>query len=456
MSRRIPAVPLLLALLLFAAACFVTGISGPTVVSLGGTATYDIAFETDSANTNGTAYVFLDVPIGWTVTAATYDATVNGSATSGNATTGVFYSGTACAIAPGPAEGYQRVGFSATFPTVTAADSGVLHVTFSIAGEAGTYTLTAFGGGYFGGPAQQCNAQNPQTLGVTVTESAVPFTVAKDFADPVILPGATTRLTVRLVNTTTVAITGVSFTDAFPSGLSAAAAANLVSTCSGVAGSTATSVSLTGGTIPASGSCTVAVNVTAATPGTFLNEIAAGAVSTANAGPNVAAATATLEVSEPGAPPTVAKSFAPAAIAPGETSRLTITLSNPNPVALIGASFTDNYPAGLVNAAQPNVATSCGGSVTLTAGSVSLASGTIPASGACTVSVDVTAANPGQLANDIAAGAVTTADGGANTVAATTAILMVTAQGANGIPTLGQYALMMLAGLLALLALRRI
>ena len=162
-----------LLLLLIATACFVTAVTGPTTVTIGQSVTYDIPFETDSSGSNGTAYVFFDVPSGWTLTAATYDATVNGSATSGNATTGVAQSGTPCIAVPGPPAGYQRLGFSATFPTVTASDSGTLHVTLTVGGPTGGYTLSAFGGGSFGGPTQQCNSHQPDTLDVTVNATRV-------------------------------------------------------------------------------------------------------------------------------------------------------------------------------------------------------------------------------------------------------------------------------------------
>ncbi len=286
-----------LLLLLIAAACFVTGLTGPTSVTIGQSVTYDIPFETDSSGTNGTAYVFFDVPAGWTLTSATYDATVNGSATSGNATTGVLQSGTPCVAAPGPAAGMQRLGFSATFPTVTAADSGVLHVTLTAGGATGNFTLSAFGGGSFGGPTQQCNTNQTQTLGVTVSGAPPPAppTVQKSFSPASTTAGGTSRLTITLTNPNAAALTGVSFTDTYPTGLVNSATPNLANTCGGTPSSTANTLSLTGGTIAASSSCTVAIDVTAAATGTYVNDIPAGAV-TSSAGSNAAATSATLTV----------------------------------------------------------------------------------------------------------------------------------------------------------------
>ena len=71
----------------------------------------------------------------------------------------------------------------------------------------------------------------------------------------------------------TAAVTGVAFTDTYPSGLVNTASANGATTCGGTvtAANNGNSVWLSGGTIPANGSCTVTVNVTAALAGSYLN-----------------------------------------------------------------------------------------------------------------------------------------------------------------------------------------
>jgi xanthomonalisin len=123
---------------------------------------------------------------------------------------------------------------------------------------------------------------------------------------------------------------------------------------------------------------------------------------------------------QPGAP-TIAKAFAPTSIAAGATSTLTITLSNGNASDdTLTADLTDTFPSGLVVASTPNASTTCSGGsgVTTSGGAVTLGQGAkIPATGTCTVSVDVTAANGGSFANTIAAGALQT-DQGNNAVAA--------------------------------------
>ena len=124
----------------------------------------------------------------------------------------------------------------------------------------------------------------------------------------------------------------------------------------------------------------------------------------------------------------VAKAFAPNSIAYGGTSTLTVTLTNPNPVALTGTAFTDTYPGGVTNSGAPGAATTCGGTVTAAAWSASLAltGGTVPANGSCTVSVQVSAIGGGGLVNTIPIRGVTSANGGENG-AATSATLTVAA-----------------------------
>src|SRR5439155_1239553 len=123
---------------------------------------------------------------------------------------------------------------------------------------------------------------------------------------------------------------------------------------------------------------------------------------------------------------TVAKAFAPSSIGTGDTSVLTITLTNPNATAVTGAAFTDTYPANLVNTASASGATTCGGAPTVTAAnngtSVALTGGTIPASGSCTVTVNTTSATPGTYNNSIAAGALTTTNAGANAAGASASL----------------------------------
>ncbi len=243
--------------------------------------------------------------------------------------------------------------------------------------------------------------------------------VTKSFSPATIPAGGTSLLTITLTNDNGSAITGVSFTDTYPGTLSNGGVAS--TTCGGTATTpTANSVALSGGTIPANGSCTVTVNVTSTTSPN-VNIIPAGALTTSS-GSNLTPATGTLLVTPP---LTVAKSFTNSNVATGGTSVLTITLTNPNNFAVTGVGFTDAYPnspAQLTNTGTPAGATTCSAGTVTAANlgtSVIFAGGTVPANSTCTVTVNVTAPAAGGYVNTLAAGAVTSGNAGANLAAAT-------------------------------------
>lgn len=120
----------------------------------------------------------------------------------------------------------------------------------------------------------------------------------------------------------------------------------------------------------------------------------------------------------PPSAPSVTKTFVPSSrvAAPG-TSTLTLSFLNPNyaPVYL-NADFLDVLPAGLVIDAAPLLSGSCvtpGNTVTAPAGgnTVTFVAGSRIPAGGCTVSVRVTANNPGAYVNTVASGSLRTTAG---------------------------------------------
>src|SRR5262249_4372215 len=103
------------------------------------------------------------------------------------------------------------------------------------------------------------------------------------------------------------------------------------------------------------------------------------------------------------AAPTISKAFGAASIPVGGTTSLSFSINNPNStVTLTGVAFSDTLPSGLVVANPNGLSGSCGaGTITAVAGtgSISLSGGTIPASGSCSFSVNVTGTSAGLLAN---------------------------------------------------------
>ncbi|MEN8173408.1 MAG: hypothetical protein ABFS03_11070, partial [Chloroflexota bacterium] len=259
-----------------------------------------------------------------------------------------------------------------------------------------------------------------------------PPTLSKSFSPDPIAEGNTTTLTFTIENTAAGSqdLTGISFSDVLPTGLSVAN--STTSACNGtnnLATTAATgTIELTGGTLAAGTICTFSVTVTGVSAGDYEN--ITGFLSSIETGETTSYATDTLTVI---APPEIAKSFSPTAIFTGETSRLSFTITNPNLFySLSGVGFNDSplSAAGGLEVANPNgLSGSCGGgTITANPGStaISLSGATLAAGGSCTFSVDVTATSPGEKVNTT--GVVTSIEGGdGNTASATLVVLDKTA-----------------------------
>jgi hypothetical protein len=137
------------------------------------------------------------------------------------------------------------------------------------------------------------------TLTVNTPAGVVPPTLGKAFSPATINAGGVSTLTINLNNpNSTVANLTASLTDYLPSGVVVAGTGpNASTTCGGTLKAiTGTStVTLTGGSIPANGSCTVTVDVTAKYKGSYCNKLPASALKT-DKGCNATPASATLTV----------------------------------------------------------------------------------------------------------------------------------------------------------------
>lgn len=192
---------------------------------------------------------------------------------------------------------FWQVGSSATLGTATSMVGNILALS--------SITLTT-GTRLSGRALAQTGAVTLDTNSVSVCALA-PIgtgtnpTLAKAFSPTTIATGGVSTLTVTLSNASaTVATLSAALVDTLPSGVVIAPAPGGSTSCGG--GSTVTaaaggnSVSLPSGrTIPANGSCTVSVNVTAALLGSYVNTLPIAALQTSN-GNNLAPASATLTV----------------------------------------------------------------------------------------------------------------------------------------------------------------
>jgi uncharacterized repeat protein (TIGR01451 family) len=250
--------------------------------------------------------------------------------------------------------------------------------------------------------------------------------VSKAFAPSSITSGGTSTLTLSITNPNTYALTSVAFTDDFPSGLVIATTPGLTNSCGGsVSGGTAGSgsVTLSGGSLAASASCSITVSVTASTANVYINT-AGGITADQGTGSGSASNSASLTVSASLAPPTITMSYSANPVGVLGSSVLTITLTNPNSTSLTGVAFTDTYPGGgMRNVLLPGTANTCGGTATGASlgGSLSLSGGTLAADSSCTVSTTVESVSAGVFNN--VTGAVTSTNGGTGTTASGTFIV---------------------------------
>ena len=379
------------------------------------------AFSPASINNGGTSTITFTIsnPTGGAVAGLAFtDAFPTGMSMS-SATVG----GTCTGVA-------SNAGIGVTNFAVTAGAVPVAGCTVTItitSTSSGTSDNQSSGASYTGFPTPGA----PSNIATLIV--AAPPTVSKSFAPVAVAQNATSLLTITLTNSNSTAITGAGFTDTYPAGLVNTATPAGSSTCPSAvvtAAAAGNTLVVSGATLPANSSCIVTVNVSAAAAGSYTNTFPAGGLTTSG-GTNAAAAAATLSVLSV---PTVAKSFSPTGVAVGQSSTMTITLTNPNSTVITGAAFTDTYPANLRNATVPNAASNCpAGTVSASPtatnpGTLTFSAGSIPANGSCTVTVDVVSSVSANYTNNT--GAVTTTNAGSG--ASASAILSV------GVPSIAK------------------
>ena len=223
---------------------------------------------------------------------------------------------------------------------------------------------------------------------------------SKEFAPDSVGTGQVSTLTFTIDNSASaLPATALDFTDNLPAGVVVANPTNPSVTCTGgvfTANQGSGTIDYTGGTVAAGATCTVQVDVTPTTAGTFDNISGELTSSSGDSG----TASDTLVANDP---PAFSKAFAPNPIAAGDVSTLTFTIDNSGgTVTVTGLDFTDDLPAGVVVADPASASTTCtGGTVTAVpgSGSIGYTGGAVSSGGTCTVQADVTAASPGMYDN---------------------------------------------------------
>jgi uncharacterized repeat protein (TIGR01451 family) len=367
----------------------ITKTFSPVAVALNGNSTLSFTINNPNTSLSLTGVAFTDsLPAGLVVSTP-------------NALTGTCGGGAITAAA-----GSSTVSLSGAILAATASCTLSVSVTATTGGvKNNSVTVTA----------NESGVGNTSNATLNVTASP---TLVKAFGAATIPLRGTTSLTFTVTNPNpALALTNITFGDTLPTGLSVPTPNGLVNNCTGTVNTGTTSgaffVSLVGGTLPASGSCSFSINVVGIAAGVQNNTT--GHITSAEGGiGGTASATVTVV-----GPPSIAKAFNPTAIAVNGVSTLTFTLTNPaaNPVAEAGVAFTDTLPTGLVVATPNGLVNNCGGTVTATAGSgsISFSGGSIAAASACTVSVNITGTTAGVFNNT--SGAVSSTNGGTGNTA---------------------------------------
>ena len=218
----------------------------------------------------------------------------------------------------------------------------------------------------------------------------------------IVTGGASSTMSVDLINPDTTPLTQIAFTDNMPPEMVLANPVNFdVGTCGGTLTGTAgsNSFSFSGGSLQPLSRCTLTLSATMSVNGNLTNTIPGGAVTTAEGVTNADPVEASL-TNLPGA--SVSKAFSPNPIPANSTSMLTITIKNTGTIELVQMGMTDTLPNGLTIASRPTV-NHCGGTLTAVAGTqlIELQNGSLAGNAECTIQVSVTGSNPGDYQNTI-------------------------------------------------------
>ncbi len=209
---------------------------------------------------------------------------------------------------------------------------------------------------------------------------------SKSFAPGTIQVGGTSTLTFTIDNTANAldGATALAFTDTLPAAISVAAPLVTSNACGGSLIATAGSgtISFSGGSVGAAGSCTIDVDVTSSTAG--LHDNVSGDLTSSLGSSGTAFDTFTVVSA-----PTITKEFTDDPVTPGDMVTLEFTIDNPNPVEdATDLAFTDDLDAaltGLVVASAP--VNTCGGMNSGDTGFFDYSGGSVLANSSCTISL---------------------------------------------------------------------
>lgn len=332
--------------------------------------------------------------------------------------TSVTVSFTADRTPQGPANAQLFVGLPTGLPGTSVA-------TYSITGTAGTKGPTTVSSGlnpagnthfriYFYNSNNSGNGHGT-TIDNVQFQTCAPPRLEKSFSPNPVAVGQTSTMLFTITNPNpSNALAGIGFTDTLPAGMQVAAVPNVSATgCtvtdfSPAAAAGATSLTLSGASVAAGGTCSISVAVTTTAIGVRTN--ITGPISATQTGTNFASnGTGTRSLSTIAAP-TIDKNFSPNPIIQGGITTLTFVITNPNPNdAIGGVAFSDPLPSGMLVATPLTFGQTGCGTPTYAPnsgdGTINFSGGSVVAGGTCIVTVNVTVPTVGTFPNT--SGAVT-------------------------------------------------
>jgi len=282
-------------------------------------------------------------------------------------------------------------------------------------------------------------APNTATLTIADNGTGVANVSISKTGPATVFPGATFTYTLTVANAGPDAATNVTTTDVLPAGVTFVSAAPSQGTCSGT-----TTVTCVLGTLASGGTATIALTVTApAIPATISNTASVTATpfdpvvanNSSIVSTSVGTGTANVSISK----------TAPVSVLPGATFTYTLTVSNAGPDAATNVTTTDVLPAGVTFVSAAPSQGTCSGTTTVTCVIATLASGAT-----ATIAISVAAStSPATISNTASVTAFQSDPAVANNSSTASVIVAFAIVAPVQVPTLSEWALLLLAAMLA-------
>ncbi len=233
----------------------------------------------------------------------------------------------------------------------------------------------------------------PASDTLTVYDTGLGLGVVKSFSSSNVAPNEFNRMTITITAPGDTDLTNFELTDNLPTGVVIYSTPNVTQT--GCGGGTVTaavgssSISITGGTILAGAQCRIRVNVVTDVYGPHTNTIHPADITNTenrNIAGDVSATFTVRDIS-------IEKAFTSSVVGRNGITTLTLTVINNYTVPLTNISFTDFLPGsvddGIIIATPSNLSTTCTGTVSTGAQSITLTDGSLASRESCTITVDV-------------------------------------------------------------------